>query len=343
MTAPGEKIDPGHWVGLCGGALMFLVVLLVSMGLMMPWWTEHKELLGSEEDTEVSLWTLYTRTVLSADATEDCTAQCDFTKVGTSKVRENTIGWSDLCLEASPENKGNCQQIWILRVGAMLCWFLALMSTALATFNFCGAGLPASIRCAPTIKVALGVGCVIGSALALCVASIMDVRYQPTPPGTAPRDHPAPGKVELNGVGFVCLLISCIASIIGSGIAYLAQQVIDHMPVDRQVIHPDPDEEQGSLPLAEVKRGKAPNLFHQVQQPKHVEIKIFRESSRASRQSSKRWVAGWESGDVKPQPTDSRASIHPSSKPSYPAPVKVGAAHNRGRRDHHAGSSARFF
>jgi len=292
MTAtPGEKVDPGHWVGLCGGALMFAVVILVSLGLMMPWWTENKaDMPGQKEDTEVSLWILYTRLEMAAaDATENCEAQCDFTKVGTSKVRESRMGWSDLCSEASPENSSNCQQIWILRVGAMLCWFLALLSTALATFNFCGAGLPASIRCVPLAKIVLGIGCVFGSTLALCVAAMMDVRYQPTAPGTKPRDLPAPGKVGLNGFGFLCVLSACIASVVGTGIAYLSQQVVDHMAETH------PDAEQGR-PLAAVNRGKAPNLFHQVQKAP-TEIKPPPLSSRASRQVSKDIapvkVGGW--------------------------------------------------
>lgn len=302
MTAtPGEKIDPGHWIGLCGGALMFLVVLLCSAGLMFPWWTEHNaDMPGQLQDTEVSLWILYTRTELSADVTENCEAQCDYTKVGTSKVRETRIGWSDYCSEAPAENAGNCQQIWILRAGAMLCFFLALISSALATFNFCGAGLPASIRCAPTIKLVLGVGCVVSSTMALCVAAVMDVRYQPTSPGTAPRDHPAPQNVPANGLGFWCVLTSCIASVIGSGISYLAQQVVAHL----EATHPD--EERGR-PLADVNRGKAPNLFHQVQvAPK--EIKPPPRSTRPSR---------WESKNPAPAPVGGQDS-------KDPAPVKVG-------------------
>lgn len=282
-TTPGEKIDSAHWVTLFAGGLMFCVLLLISVALMFPWWTTHLVVPGKVADTEVSLWILYTRMELAADkSTLDCERQCDFTRLGGAKVRESRLGWTDVCVEADEAMAPNCQQIWFVRVGTMGCWFLSLIFTTLSTFNFCGAGLPASVRCAPQIKLGLGVCCVLCLIVALCVGTVMDIRLAPNEPGTEPRDHPPPGKVGLNGPGFLCALISCILSILGTGVAYCAQNVVAHLD--------EMQDWESGRPLADVNRGKAPNLSHQVQkiqvEPPATKLGLWVDSRSGSKESA---------------------------------------------------------
>jgi len=260
MTAsPAEKIDPAHWVSMAGGAVMMAVVCLCSIALMMPWWTENLDAAGQKENTEVTLWIRATRMELSADdGTLNCEDQCDFTKVGAAKVRETKVLWADACLEASGQLADNCSRIWIVRVGTIICWFMGLIFAALSTFNFCGAGLPSAVRMPPGIKMVLGVVGILGTVMALSTAGIMDIRLQPTPPGTEPPDD-MPKEVRsvpLNGIGFVCVLAACFLSVVGVGIAFVTQYVLDHLPANVDI-------EKGK-PLADVNRGKPPSLEHQV-------------------------------------------------------------------------------
>jgi len=264
--SPAEKVDPAHWVSMMGGAVMLTVVVLCSMSLRSPWWSEHKELPGRREATEVSLWVLYTRYELQQDvSTLNCAKQCDFTKIGSAKVRETSAMWSDVCAKApvTPEMATTCQRLMIARVGALLCWFFALLYSAMATLNFCGAGFPSSFRVPSACKLGLALCCIIACIMALIIGSTMDVRLSPTPPGTDPRvPRLPPQKVGFSGLGFVCIVVSLVLSVIGSVIAYCSQNIQNHMDMLE-------DQEAGRA-LADTNQDKAPPLWHQIgKAPKH--------------------------------------------------------------------------
>lgn len=255
-----EKVDPAHWVGIAGSTVMMTVVALCTISLVAPWWTESGEQPGRKEETTVSLWMRYTRTELEADDTTlNCDEQCDYTKIGSAKVRESSLGWSDVCLTAADDKRlqKNCERIWVLRVFVFLTWFQALLYTAMSTFNFCGAGLPAAVRIPPATKLVLASGCVLWCLISILVAALMDVRVKQIDPGTEPRFVPSAEKLGLNGIGFLGVLASVILSVLGSGIAYLTQFVIAHLSFLADI------ESQGR-PLADVNRAKPPDIQHQV-------------------------------------------------------------------------------
>lgn len=255
-----EKVDPAHWVGIAGSTVMMTVVALCSLSLVMPWWTESMEQPGRREETKVSLWMRYTRTELEADDTTlNCEQQCDYTKIGSAKVRESEHAWADVCAKGLDDKKlqDTCEKIWALRVFVLICWFSALLYTAMSTFNFCGAGLPAAVRIPPATKLVLAAGCVLWCLISIVIAAVMDVRVEPIDPGTEPRAMSSPPKLGLNGLGFLGILASVILSVLGSGIAYLTQYVIAHLSFLADI------ESQGR-PLADVNRAKPPDIQHQV-------------------------------------------------------------------------------
>jgi len=253
-----ESVDPAHWVGVIGGTVMLAVVALCSLSLMSPWWTEHKELPGRKETVEVSLWVRSTRFELEGGGTEEnCEKACDITKIGSAKVRETSAMWSEVCAQPTPELAPDCQRLWIARIGALLCWFFALLYSAFAMLNFWGAGLPSSIRVPAAIKIWLGLCCLVACVMALIIASLMDVRLSPTAPGTKPKEtDPAPQKVGFNGLGFVCTVASLVLSVIGTGIAYLALNIDDHVQLLEEL--------EAGRALADINHDKAPPLWHQI-------------------------------------------------------------------------------
>lgn len=265
MTASAaEKVDPAHWVSVFGGAVMMIVVGLCTCGLLFPWWTTHADLPGRKESTEVSLWVRYTRMELAADdSTLNCKAQCDFTKIGSAKVRESETLWAEVCEEPVGDMGKKCQQLWVLRICTLLCWFMSLLFAVFSCLNFCGAGLPASLRIPAAAKISLGIGCMLSSMLALVLASFIEIRLGPKPPGTEPlmTAEPAPPVVGLNGLGFQAVLSACIVSVLGIAVAYLTSYVVDHLEDVADV-------EQGR-PLADVNKCVAPDIDHQVQAAWH--------------------------------------------------------------------------
>lgn len=257
-TSPSEKVDPGHWVSLCGAAMMVGVVALCSLALITPWWTNSKELPGEKYRTEATLWNRYTRVEMAADdSTLDCDKQCDITKAGSAKVRETNIPWADVCDKASGDLASTCQRLWVLRIFTLVCWFFALLYGVFSCFNFCGAGLPSSSRFPPTTKIYLGYVCVATCVLALCVAAVTQVRLEAKPPGTVPVKKDGEDKVvDLNGLGFLCVVASLFLSLGGIAMGYLSQTVLEHLVAAADV-------ERGK-PLADVNKGLSPDLGHQV-------------------------------------------------------------------------------
>jgi len=238
--------------------MMFGVVCLCSLALLQPWWTDFKDEPGMKSAVEVGLWNRYTRVELAADdSTLNCEKQCDFTKLGTAKVRESEVPWADVCREATDDMATKCQKLWVVRVFVLFGWFMALLYAAFSFLNFCGAGLPSSFRIPNGTKILLAGACVLCCLFALIVAAIMEVTVQPAMPGVEPkRESAAVPVVGLNGIGFLCMATSLIFSLIGVGCGYLAQHVLDHLAAVADV-------ERGR-PLADVNRGKPPCLDHQV-------------------------------------------------------------------------------
>lgn len=254
---PSEKIDPAHWVSIAAGAVMMAVVLLCSVALWAPWWTDTQETPGQTGRTEVGLWTRYTKMEMEADDTTlNCAEQCDFTKIGSAKVRESNVPWADVCVEATDVMADNCTRIWVVRLFTLFCWFSALLYAAFSTLNFCGAGFPSAVRIPALAKLVLAFSCVISCALAVSIASSMEIRLTPTVPGTEPREKPTVQPVGLNGIGFLSVLASLILSIVGVGMAYLTQFVVDHLESLADI-------ERGRE-LCNINQGKSPSLHHQV-------------------------------------------------------------------------------
>lgn len=255
-----EKIDPAHWVAVGGGAIMLAVVGLCSIALWLPWWTERLEEPGRKELTEVSLWNMYTRIELAADdSTLDCERQCDFTKIGSAKVRSTKTEWAEVCdpeQHAGPISE-NCTKIWVIRVFTLVVWFLAILYSAFSLLNFCGAGLPASVRIPPGIKIILAVCCVLLASVALIVAIICDIRLRPEPPGTEPAEiEPAIPKLSPNGLGFVAVCASVFLSMAGVLAAYLGAAVLHALEFTNDLEH--------GKPIADPVTTEAPDLSHQV-------------------------------------------------------------------------------
>lgn len=260
---PSEKVDPAHWLGMIGGSLMMIVVLLCSVALWQPWWTESTEVPGEKTLAEASLWIRYTRFELEGDKAKlNCEKQCDFTKIGGKKVRENKVTWADACAATPQEERlaDNCTRLWVVRVFTIICWFVALLFAAFSYLNFCGAGMPSSIRIPAGIKLTLAVFCFLMSALAMAVAALMEIRLEAVPPGTQPKpawhEVESPKVLALNGFGFAAVLAAMILSFLGSGVAYLTQVV--KMELDKIA-----DAEQGR-PLADIDQSKAPAVEHQM-------------------------------------------------------------------------------
>jgi hypothetical protein len=269
-STPGEKVDPAHWISMGGGAIMFVAVVLCSLALWMPWWTMAVNVPGRKENTDVTLWIRYTRMELEADeSTLDCDKQCDYTRIGSAKVREEEMSWADACAAqdgaaAGVEGRGmpsalagNCSKLWVVRVFVLLCWFMALLYVVFSTFNLCGAGLPSAHRMPAIIKMLLALGCIMFACVALLTAALVTIRLQPIPPGTEPAWEVHTSEVlGLNGVGFLSVVISLLLSLLGMGLAYFSQVVINHQ--DRV------QDMEGGRPLADVNRGRPPSVEHQV-------------------------------------------------------------------------------
>lgn len=254
MTAgSAEKVDPGHWTAIAAGSVMFCVVGLSSFAAAAPWWAEESNTGGQKSKTEVTLWIRYTRIEVEQDKM-DCQAQCDVTKMGSAKVREMHATWGEVCREATDEMATNCTKLWVVRVGALLAWFCALIFCASVFLGFCGAGQPSSIRCPATCSLSLTIGCVLNIVMALSVAAVMDIRLAPSPPGTAPKPagyNPSVPKVPLRGIGFWCILASFLCSLLGVAISWVQQQVMNHLELKIDV-------ERGK-PLADVNRADLPS------------------------------------------------------------------------------------
>lgn len=260
-------MDPAHWVSVVGGAVMMTVVCLSAVALIAPWWTESNETPGKKEQAEVSLWVRYTRMELAADdSTLNCAEQCDFTKIGSAKIRESDVQWADACVEATETLATNCLLIWIVRVAVLFLWFFALLYAAFSTLNFCGAGFPSSLRIPAAAKIALAVCCLVSCLLALVIAGIMDIRLMPLAPGTEPRPtEKPPTQLGLNGIGFLCILASLALSLLGIAIAYFSQFILKNLAFLEDV------EGQGR-PLADVNKSAPPCIKHQAEIHKAVQV-----------------------------------------------------------------------
>lgn len=103
----------------------------------------------------------------------------------------------------------------------------------------------------------LALGCIIFACVALLTAALVTIRLQPIPPGTEPAWEVHTSEVlGLNGVGFLSVVISLLLSLLGMGLAYFSQVVINHQ--DRV------QDMEGGRPLADVNRGRPPSVEHQV-------------------------------------------------------------------------------
>jgi len=236
---------------------MLVVVLLCTVGLTAPWWT-----LEEESDTklsiEVSLWTRYARmeAVTTGEAL-DCDKMCDVTNLGSSMVRETKDKWLTTCRDATDELASTCSQLWLIRVCALVSWCFALLYSATAVLAFCGSGRPAAFRCPAVCSTFLSLGCVVVLAIALVIAGTIAITVTPPTPGSEIRVTAIPIKsIEMNGIGFICTLLSIFVSVLGLGFACLNQSVMDHL-------HTHWEFENGR-PMADGNRSEA---------PKHASIK----------------------------------------------------------------------
>jgi hypothetical protein len=225
-----EKVDAGHFVSTLGGAVMSVVVALCVVGLAAPWWT-------LEENTdvklliEVSLWTRYARSESVSDAaTLDCDTMCDMNNVGSSMIREIKDKWSTYCRDATDELASTCSQLWVLRVCLLVAWGFSLLYTATSMLNYCGAGKPAACRCPPGIAILLAIGCLPALAIALVAAGSLAIEVEPPTPGSEVRVTAVPMKsIDMNGIGFKCILVAIFVSVLGLLLACMNEKVVENL------------------------------------------------------------------------------------------------------------------
>lgn len=212
LVCSSEYTDPGYWMSMLGATITFVLIVLCSLALFLPWWT-----LTTVEDAgsswkEVGLWEITTTFTaqLQEAMHEGCLNACDQTRVIRNKVRIDSTSWAQICRPATGDLAQTCNQIYAIRIGVALTFVVGFIYVGWAFVSFYGSNQRAVNRFPAVVGLVIAI---------LNLVFLLGTQLVALAVGGSQGD--------LNGPGFALFVVALVVSLPAVIVSTMAKTITD--------------------------------------------------------------------------------------------------------------------